>query len=124
MFGLKWRSLLFAGFVTLGAAVTCAPSADAGWGYGYGYSAGYRGYAAPVYAYRPAYTYVAPRYVAPVRRLYRPVVPVAPVVRVAPVYGAGYPGYSPYGVYSSGYRGYGTGISIGVGVAPVGYIGY
>ncbi|MCM2370370.1 hypothetical protein [Aporhodopirellula aestuarii] len=122
MLGLKWRSLLLAGAVAFTAAAFASSSADAAWGYRYGYA--YRPAVVPVAVYRPSY--VAPRFVAPVRRAYRPVVvaPVAPVV-VSP-YAAryrSYPSYSAgYGSYSSGYRGYG--VSVNFGVAPVGYIGY
>lgn len=43
----------------------------------------------------------------------------AMVYRPATPYFSGYRGYSPY---TSGYRGFGTGI--GLGISPVGIIGY
>ncbi len=121
MLGLKWRSLLLVGAVALTATTFASSSADAGWGYRYGY--GYRPAVAPVRVYRPAYGYAVPRYVAPVRRVYRPVV-VAPVVAPVTVspYRAGYGSYPSYGSYRAGYGGYG--VSVNFGVAPVGYIGY
>jgi len=146
MLGLKWRSLLLAGAVALTGTTLSTPSADAGWGYGYGF--GYRPVVVPARVYRPAYRYssrryAAPRYVAPVRHLYRPVVPIAPIA-VVPYhsgfgaypnhglyrsgYGSGFSGRGlGYGGYRSGFGGYGVGgygVGVNVGVSRVGYFGY
>lgn len=117
MTGLKLRRVMMVGAIALSFAAFTPQKSEAGWGYGF--------YRAPVRAYRPAVRYrpVVPVAVVP-RAVYRPIAPVA----VVPHY-SGYRGYSPY---YSGYRGYspytsgyrGVGVSVGFGIAPVGYIGY
>lgn len=127
---IKFRWVFMAGAVLLGSLTVTPQKTQAGWGYAY---------RAPVRAYRHAYRPAVPyrRAVASVvvpRAVYRPVAPV-----VAAPYHSGYRGYSPsypayrgYSPYTSGYRGYspytsgyrGLNVTIGYGVAPVGYLGY